>query len=63
MNVVSLLTRSAVRHPRRPAVTVGRHVLATCAQVRLCLRHVTRFKRPRAYRFVESLPKNNNGKC
>ena len=34
MNVVSLLTRSAVRHPGRPAVTVGRHVLATYAQLR-----------------------------
>ena len=29
---------------------------------RLCLGHIARFKRPRAYHFVESLPKNNNGK-
>jgi long-chain acyl-CoA synthetase len=29
---------------------------------RLCLDHIARFKRPRAYRFVESLPKNNYGK-
>ena len=29
---------------------------------RLCLGHMARFKRPRAYRFVQSLPKNNNGK-
>jgi acyl-CoA synthetase (AMP-forming)/AMP-acid ligase II len=29
---------------------------------RLCLDHVARFKRPRAYRFVEALPKNNYGK-
>jgi long-chain acyl-CoA synthetase len=28
----------------------------------LCLQHIARFKRPRAYRFVESLPKNNYGK-
>jgi long-chain acyl-CoA synthetase len=29
---------------------------------RLCLDHIARFKRPREYRFVESLPKNNYGK-
>ncbi len=28
----------------------------------LCLEHIARFKRPRAYRFVETLPKNNYGK-
>ncbi|HET7729490.1 MAG TPA: AMP-binding protein [Usitatibacter sp.] len=28
----------------------------------LCLRHIARFKRPREYRFVERLPKNNYGK-
>jgi len=28
----------------------------------LCLDHIARFKRPREYRFVESLPKNNYGK-
>jgi len=28
----------------------------------LCLDHIARFKRPRHYRFVESLPKNNYGK-
>jgi long-chain acyl-CoA synthetase len=28
----------------------------------LCLEHIARFKRPRAYRFVEGLPKNNYGK-
>ncbi len=27
-----------------------------------CLAHIARFKRPRAYRFVEALPKNNYGK-
>jgi long-chain acyl-CoA synthetase len=29
---------------------------------RLCLEHIARFKRPKAYRFVASLPKNNYGK-
>ncbi len=28
----------------------------------LCLAHIARFKRPRAYRFVDALPKNNYGK-
>jgi len=28
----------------------------------LCLEHIARFKRPRDYRFVDSLPKNNYGK-
>jgi acyl-CoA synthetase (AMP-forming)/AMP-acid ligase II len=28
----------------------------------LCLNHIARFKRPKDYRFVESLPKNNYGK-
>jgi long-chain acyl-CoA synthetase len=28
----------------------------------LCLDNIARFKRPREYRFVESLPKNNYGK-
>ena len=29
---------------------------------RLCLDHIARFKRPKEYRFVASLPKNNYGK-
>ncbi|MBK8458720.1 MAG: AMP-binding protein [Phyllobacteriaceae bacterium] len=29
---------------------------------RHCLDHIARFKRPKAYRFVEALPKNNYGK-
>jgi long-chain acyl-CoA synthetase len=29
---------------------------------RLCLDHIARFKRPRRYRFVDALPKNNYGK-
>ena len=28
----------------------------------LCLEHVARFKRPRDYRFLETLPKNHYGK-
>jgi acyl-CoA synthetase (AMP-forming)/AMP-acid ligase II len=28
----------------------------------LCLEHIARFKRPRDYRFVDALPKNNYGK-
>ena len=28
----------------------------------LCKANIARFKRPREYRFVESLPKNNYGK-
>jgi long-chain acyl-CoA synthetase len=28
----------------------------------LCLQHIARFKRPKIYRYVESLPKNNYGK-
>ena len=29
---------------------------------RLCLGHIARFKRPKEYRFVDELPKNNYGK-
>ena len=28
----------------------------------LCLEHIARFKRPRDYRFIDTLPKNNYGK-
>jgi long-chain acyl-CoA synthetase len=28
----------------------------------LCLQHIARFKRPKVYRFVDALPKNNYGK-
>ena len=28
----------------------------------LCLQNIARFKRPKDYRFVEALPKNNYGK-
>ena len=27
-----------------------------------CLAHIARFKRPKEYRFIDALPKNNNGK-
>src|SRR5690348_9936615 len=36
--------------------------VAEAALDKLCLDHIARFKRPRDYRFVESLPKNNYGK-
>ena len=36
--------------------------VAEAALDRLCLDHIARFKRPREYRFVDSLPKNNYGK-
>jgi long-chain acyl-CoA synthetase len=41
----------------RPGAQVGQAALD-----RLCLDHIARFKRPREYRFVEALPKNNYGK-
>jgi long-chain acyl-CoA synthetase len=28
----------------------------------LCLEHIARFKRPKEYQFLDSLPKNNYGK-
>jgi acyl-CoA synthetase (AMP-forming)/AMP-acid ligase II len=36
--------------------------LRTEALDQLCLDHIARFKRPRDYRFVDALPKNNYGK-
>jgi acyl-CoA synthetase (AMP-forming)/AMP-acid ligase II len=36
--------------------------VAVAALDRLCLGHIARFKRPRLYRFVDALPKNNYGK-
>jgi long-chain acyl-CoA synthetase len=29
---------------------------------RICLDNIARFKRPKGYRFVDALPKNNYGK-
>jgi long-chain acyl-CoA synthetase len=42
---------------RRPGTTVDAGALD-----RVCLDHIARFKRPRVYRFVANLPKNNYGK-
>jgi long-chain acyl-CoA synthetase len=43
------------------AFVVGADV--TAAQLdALCLQHIARFKRPKEYRFVDGLPKNNYGK-
>jgi len=42
---------------RRPGTAASEQELDT-----LCLQRIARFKRPRAYRFVEQLPKNNYGK-
>ena len=42
---------------RRAATNVDAEALD-----RVCLDHIARFKRPRVYRFVASLPKNNYGK-
>jgi len=36
--------------------------IAEGALDKLCLDHIARFKRPREYRIVDSLPKNNYGK-
>jgi len=41
----------------RPGTEIARDTLD-----RLCLDHIARFKRPREYRFVDALPKNNYGK-
>ena len=43
------------------AFVVGQGLDATALDA-LCLDHIARFKRPKAYHFVESLPKNNYGK-
>ena len=55
-------------HPEWGEEVVAFVVAKSGAQVekvtldRLCLDHIARFKRPRDYRFVDSLPKNNYGK-
>ncbi len=36
--------------------------LSEAALDRLCTEHIARFKRPKAYRFIDALPKNNYGK-
>jgi long-chain acyl-CoA synthetase len=44
------------------AFVVKRGPLQTSDLDALCLENIARFKRPREYRFVEALPKNNYGK-
>jgi len=44
------------------AFVVARSKVATEDLDKLCLDNIARFKRPREYRFVEALPKNNYGK-
>jgi long-chain acyl-CoA synthetase len=45
------------------AFIVARGVPPGCHELdRLCLENIARFKRPKEYRFVERLPKNNYGK-
>jgi long-chain acyl-CoA synthetase len=62
---VSVLGRT---HPDWGEEVVAFLVLRPGAQVteeeldRLCLQHIARFKRPKLYRYVDSLPKNNYGK-
>ena len=41
----------------RPGASVTSEALDT-----LCLEHIARFKRPKDYRFIDTLPKNNYGK-
>ena len=44
------------------AFVVVRGAVETAELDALCLDHIARFKRPRDYRFVDALPKNNYGK-
>ncbi len=44
------------------AFVVGRTPVAPAELENLCLENIARFKRPREYRFVDALPKNNYGK-
>ncbi|MEQ8349051.1 MAG: AMP-binding protein [Sneathiellaceae bacterium] len=46
------------------AIVVARdgHSVTEADLDRLCIDNIARFKRPKSYRFVESLPKNNYGK-
>jgi len=65
-----LVEVSVVGHPHREwgeevvAFVVARPgaKIATDTLDRLCLAHIARFKRPRLYRFVDAVPKNNYGK-
>jgi long-chain acyl-CoA synthetase len=44
------------------AYVVARTLVDAAALDAHCLAHIARFKRPKAYRFVDALPKNNYGK-
>jgi long-chain acyl-CoA synthetase len=44
------------------AYVVGAQAVDAAALDRHCLSCIARFKRPKLYRFVEGLPKNNYGK-
>lgn len=44
------------------AFVVAKQAVSTEELDQLCLDNIARFKRPREYRFVEALPKNNYGK-
>jgi acyl-CoA synthetase (AMP-forming)/AMP-acid ligase II len=44
------------------AFVVAKQAVKTDELDQLCLDNIARFKRPREYRFVEALPKNNYGK-
>jgi long-chain acyl-CoA synthetase len=44
------------------AFVVRKHPISAEELDRVCLDNIARFKRPREYRFVEALPKNNYGK-
>ena len=65
-----LVEASVVGRPHREwgeevvAFVVARSGAEIAAETldRLCLDHIARFKRPRLYRFVDALPKNNYGK-
>ena len=64
MNLFSLLDRSALRFPEHPAVCVGTEGVFRHAELRsrCSIERIARFKRPKRYVFVESLPKNSYGK-
>jgi long-chain acyl-CoA synthetase len=55
-------------HPEWGEEVIAFVVLHDCAKSsvdaldRLCLDHIARFKRPKEYRFIDALPKNNYGK-
>jgi acyl-CoA synthetase (AMP-forming)/AMP-acid ligase II len=43
-------------------VTRGGETLSPAELDKLCLDNIARFKRPKDYKFIEALPKNNYGK-